>query len=67
VFIEPTERLRRCSATSGCERMAKFTLTLGKFPERKVVHLCSDCFTRLYSEMSKNLVPKSIKSKFLND
>ena len=67
MFIETVGRLKRCSASTSCERMAKFTLTIGRFPERKVVHLCSECFSRLYAEMSKNLVPKSIKSKFLND
>ena len=67
MFVESTEKLRRCTAVSGCDRMAKFTLTLGKTPERKVVYLCSECFARLHTEMGKHFVPKSIRSKFLND
>ena len=67
MFVEVTKRLRRCSAAAECKRMSKFTLTVGRFPERKVVYMCSECFARLYAEMGKHFVPKSIKSKFLNN
>ncbi len=55
-----TNRRVKCTGKVECMNRACFNIKFSKAS----INLCQNCTIELYEKLAKNLVPKSIKSKF---
>lgn len=58
--VSSANRRVKCAGDVSCENKTVFKIKFSK----AAIYLCDECARALYKELGKNLVPRSIKSKF---
>ena len=60
MIVEKAAKRVKCDA-SGCDNKCDYVIINKRFVFDGNVYLCSNCLNQLYGEISKFIVPKSIK------